>query len=207
MGVDITVLVVDWAHVTDLAAENRLRVVQESAYADDDPDGDGDVVDGWVWPAAGSGRDWLGRYEFPGTLGSYKPHFWAAQCWENVRGAAGDGLRPALDEFLEGLIWWGPRPDVDAEHVDPGVFPSLEGLWRSGPLIVRGPATVERLRHRWHEAAPELEGLRVPYEELSGREPGQWVAGFAEFAELLTGWAEVVGEAERRGWGVIGLPI
>ncbi|MEW1635202.1 hypothetical protein AB0469_14095 [Streptomyces sp. NPDC093801] len=207
MGVDMTVLVVDWAHVTDLAPEDRLRVVQESAYADDDPDGDGGVVDGWVWPAAGSEPAWLGRYEFPGTLGSYKPHFRAAEGWEKVRGAAGGGVRAALDAFLEGLIWWGPRADVDAEQVDPGVFPSLDGLWRSGPLIVRGPATVARLRRRWLEAAPGLEGLRVPYAELAGREPGQWVSGFEEFAELVAGWGEVVGEAERRGWGVIGLPI
>ncbi|MER7734769.1 hypothetical protein ABTX80_28130 [Streptomyces erythrochromogenes] len=207
MGMDMTVLVVDWAHLMDLAPEDRLRVVQESAYADDDPDGGGDVVDGWVWPAAGSERAWLGRYEFPGTLGSYKPHFWAAEGWETVRGAAGGGVRAALDEFLEGLIWWGPQADVDAEHVDPGVFPSLEGLWRPGPLIVRDPATVARLRRRWHEAAPELEGLRIPYGELAGRGPGQWVAGFEEFAELVAGWAEVVEEAERRQWGVIGLPI
>ncbi|MEV7174186.1 hypothetical protein AB0O18_31380 [Streptomyces sp. NPDC093224] len=207
MGVDITVLVVDWAYVMGLAAEDRLRVVQESAYADDDPDGGGDVVDGWVWPAAGSERTWLGRYEFPGTLGSYKPHFWAAEGWEKVRGAAGGAVRAALDEFLEGLIWWGPRADVDAEQVDPDLFPSLEGLWRSGPLIVRGPATVARLRRSWHEAAPGLEGLRASYGELAVREPGQWVAGFEEFAELVRGWAEVVDEAERRGWGVIALPI
>ncbi|WP_030770051.1 hypothetical protein [Streptomyces sp. NRRL F-2664] len=207
MGADITVLVADWAHVMDLAPEDRLRVVQESAYADDDPDGSGDVVDGWVWPAAGSERAWLGRYEFPGTLGSYKPHFWAAEGWERVRGAAEDGVRAALDEFLEGLIWWGPQADVDAEQVDPGVFASLEGLWRPGPLIVLSPATVARLRRRWLEAAPGLEGLRVPYAELAGRQPGQWVARFDEFTELVSGWAEVVDEADRRGWRVIGLPI
>ncbi|MFJ8214169.1 hypothetical protein [Streptomyces sp. NPDC096033] len=206
MGVDITVLVVDWVHVTAVAPEERLRVLQESAYADDDPDGGGDVVDGWVWPA-GAERSWLGRYEFRGTLGSYKPHFWAAEGWEKVRGAAGGEVRAALDEFLEGLIWWGPRPDVDAEQVDAGVFPSLDGLWRPGPVIVRGPETVARLRRSWHAAAPGLEGLRAPYGELAGREPGQWIAGFDEFAELLGGWAEVVGEADRRGWGVVGLPI
>ncbi|MFF4581435.1 hypothetical protein [Streptomyces sp. NPDC001389] len=206
MGVDITVLVVDWAHVMDLAPEDRLRVVQESAYADDDADGDGDVVDGWVWPV-GAERSWLGRYEFRGTLGSYKPHFWVADGWEKVRGAVGDGVRAALDEFLEGLIWWGPEADVDAEQVDAGVLPSLDGLWRSGPLIVRGPQTVARLRRRWVEAAPELGRLREPYAELAARSPGQWIAGFEEFAELVGGWGEVVGEAERRGWGVVGLPI
>ncbi|MEU3468129.1 hypothetical protein ABZ716_09380 [Streptomyces sp. NPDC006687] len=206
MGVDITVLVVDWVHFMGIAPDERLRVVQEAAYGDDDADGDGDVVAGWVWPAA-SERSWLGRYEFRGTLGSYKPHFWAAEGWERVRGAVEEPVRAALDEFLEGLIWWGPVADVDAEQVDAGVFPSLDGLWRSGPLIVRGPQTVARLRRRWGEAAAGLEGLRVPYGVLAAREPGQWTAGFGEFAELVGGWAVVVGEAERRGWGVVGLPI
>ncbi|MGW2303278.1 hypothetical protein [Streptomyces sp. NPDC001809] len=206
MGMDITVLVVDWARLAQEPAEERLRVVQEAAYGDDDDDADGDVVAGWVWPAAAQ-RSWLGRYEFPGTLGSYKPHFWAAEAWEKVRGAVGGEVRTALDEFLEGLIWWGPRADVDVEQVDPGVFSSLEGLWRSGPVIARGPETVARLRQRWCEAAPGLEGLRAPYTELAGREAGQWIADFEEFAELVRGWAEVVGEADRRGWGVIGLPI
>lgn len=49
MGVDITVLVVDWARLARVPAEERLRVVQEAAYGDDDADIDGDVVDGWVW--------------------------------------------------------------------------------------------------------------------------------------------------------------
>ncbi|WP_236244851.1 hypothetical protein [Streptomyces sp. CC210A] len=47
----------------------------------------------------------------------------------------------------------------------------------------------------------------MPYRELAGREPGQWIAGFEEFAELVRDWAEAAGEAERRRWGVIGLPI
>lgn len=68
-------------------------------------------------------------------------------------------------------------------------------------MIVCGPQTVARLWDRWRVAEPGLEKLRVPYGELAGREPGQWIEGFDEFAELVHGWAEVVGEAERRGWG------
>ncbi|WP_193097115.1 hypothetical protein [Streptomyces sp. C8S0] len=83
---DITVLVVDWARLARVPAQDRLRVVQEAAYGD--ADADGDVVDGWVWPAAAE-QSWLGRYEFRGTLGSHKPHFWAAEGWEKARGTVG----------------------------------------------------------------------------------------------------------------------
>lgn len=79
MGMDITVLIVDWAHLTEIAPDERLEVLQESAYADDEDESD-EVDAGWVWPAEPD-RSWLGRYEFGGTLGSYKPHFWAAQAW------------------------------------------------------------------------------------------------------------------------------
>ncbi|MGW2411091.1 hypothetical protein ACWCV5_02755 [Streptomyces tubercidicus] len=202
MGMDITVLVVDWVHLMKIAPDDRLEVLQESAYADDE----GDEVDaGWVWPVEPD-RAWLGRYEFGGTLGSYKPHFWAAQAWEDVRGAAGTPLRAALDEFLMALIWCGPEADSDAEHVDAGIFPSVDGLWRPGPLIARGPQAVSGLNRCWGEAAPALPHLREPYASRAAC-PGRWIADFEEFTELLSGWAEVVREAQRRRWGLIGLPI
>ncbi|MFF8787994.1 hypothetical protein [Streptomyces sp. NPDC015125] len=201
MGMDITVLVVDWGHLMEVAPDERLKVLQESAYADDEDD---EVDKGWVW-SAGPDRSWLGRYEFGGTLGSYKPHFWAAQAWEDVRGSAGIALRTALDDFLSALIWSGPEAD-DAEHVDAGLFPSQDGLWRPGPLIARGPTTVARLDRCWQEAARALPQLREPYARSAER-PGRWIADFDEFNELLSGWAEAVGEAQRRQWGLIGLPI
>ncbi|MGW2028543.1 hypothetical protein [Streptomyces decoyicus] len=202
MGMDITVLVVDWGHLMEVAPGDRLKVLQESAYEDDESD---EVDAGWVWPA-GPDRSWLGRYEFGGTLGSYKPHFWAAQAWEDVRACAGTVLRTALDDFLSGLIWSGPEADRDAEHVDAGVFSSEDGLWRPGPLIARGPRTVACLNHCWQEAASVLPQLREPYAR-SAASSGQWIADFDEFTELMSGWAEAVGEAQRRRWGLIGLPI
>ncbi|MFJ9645246.1 hypothetical protein [Streptomyces sp. NPDC101206] len=149
---------------------------------------------------------WLGRYEFAGTLGSYKPHFWAAQAWEDVRAAADPALRSALDTFLSALIWPGTDPDTDAEHVDPGLFPSLAPLWRHGPLIARGPDTVVRLGRCWQETAAALPRLGGPYARLAAA-PGRWIADFEEFTRLLSGWAEVVREAERRRWGLVGLPL
>ncbi|MGW2253088.1 hypothetical protein ACWCXH_23225 [Kitasatospora sp. NPDC001660] len=67
MGVDITVLAVDWGHLMDIAPHDRAEVLQEAAYPDDD---DRVVHAGWVWFAA-PGPSWLGRFEFGGTLGSY----------------------------------------------------------------------------------------------------------------------------------------
>ncbi|MEU8916820.1 hypothetical protein [Streptomyces nigrescens] len=202
MGMDITVLVVDWAHLMEIAPDDRLEVLQESAYADDESD---EADAGWVWPAEPD-RSWLGRYEFAGTLGSYKPHFWAVRAWEDVRGAAGTTLRTALDDFLKALLWSGPEAGSDAEHVDAGVFPSEDGLWRPGPLIARGPRTVAGLHRCWQKAAPALPQLREPYARHAVC-PGRWIADFEEFTELLSGWAEVVGEAQRRRWGLVGLPL
>jgi hypothetical protein len=36
--------------------------------------------------------------------------------------------------------------------------------------------------------------------------PGGWIEDFDAFAVLLREWAAVVAEAERRGWGLLGLP-
>ncbi|NKQ25264.1 hypothetical protein HF200_12600, partial [Streptomyces galbus] len=111
MGVDITVLVVDWARLAAVPAEERLRVVQEAAYGD--ADGDGDVVDGWVWPAAAE-RSWLGRYEFRDTLGSYKPHFWAAEGWE--KGPAPYKQLPLPTTYTERIL--GRRGSLTKKPID-----------------------------------------------------------------------------------------
>ncbi|MFJ9418618.1 hypothetical protein ACIRPT_31345 [Streptomyces sp. NPDC101227] len=56
----------------------------------------------------------------------------------------------------------------------------------------------------WRQAAPRLESLREPFTRHAA-EPGGWTTTFALFADLLTDWGEVVTEAERRGWGIVGL--
>ncbi|WP_235464656.1 hypothetical protein [Streptomyces platensis] len=134
MGMDITVLIVDWAHLMEIAPDARLEFLQESAYADDESD---EADAGWVWPTEPD-RSWLGRYEFGGTLGSYKPHFWAAQAWEDVRGTAGTTLRTALDDFLEALIWWGPRAGATPSTWTPTSSPprtACGGPGRSSPAV------------------------------------------------------------------------
>ncbi|MER6844273.1 hypothetical protein, partial [Streptomyces platensis] len=134
MGMDITVLIVDWAHLMEVAPDARLEFLQESAYADDESD---EADAGWVWPTEPD-RSWLGRYEFGGTLGSYKPHFWAAQAWEDVRGTAGTTLRTALDDFLEALIWWGPRSCLQMSRPHQQGCEGDGGLVGLGGLVVAG---------------------------------------------------------------------
>ncbi|MGW2253087.1 hypothetical protein ACWCXH_23220 [Kitasatospora sp. NPDC001660] len=90
--------------------------------------------------------------------------------------------------------------------MEAGVFPPGAPFWRSGPLIAWGPREAARLNRRWQEVATALPELREPYDRHAA-DPGGWIEGFDDFARLLSGWAEVLGEAERRGWGVVGLPI
>ncbi|MFD9072538.1 hypothetical protein [Streptomyces lasiicapitis] len=202
-------MTVEWAHLMRLPPQERIEVLQESAYCDQDPHdtAGGATRRGWIWPAEPD-RRWLGRYEFDDALGSYTPHFRAANTWDAVREAVSPAARSALDDFLSGLIWWGPDPEVDARHIDEGVFPSFDALWRSGPVIARKPDTVADLLGIWQQAQPLLIQLREPFQNhLPPAESGDGAAGFEGFARLLAQWADVLGEAHRRGWGVIGLPI
>ncbi|MEE1782505.1 hypothetical protein PUR71_06150 [Streptomyces sp. SP17BM10] len=118
----------------------------------------------------------------------------------------GREARALLDDFLGALIWWGPEVDSDNEHVEAGVFPPDDPGLRSGPLIAWGPGETARLSRRWREIVPVLPRLREPYDRLAAA-PGGRIEGFDDFAGLLSGWGEVVGEAERRGWGIVGIPV
>ncbi|MFC7648983.1 hypothetical protein ACFQX6_57555 [Streptosporangium lutulentum] len=133
MGLDITVLVVDWARITEAPPGWRLELLVDAAYPEDDSDLE-DPERGWVWPSAGV--PWFARYEFYRTLGSFKAHFWASQAWEKVRGSADPDLRATLDGFLSGLFWYGPDPDNDAVHV----HGELLLLTATGARACRSPA-------------------------------------------------------------------
>ncbi|MFJ4772254.1 hypothetical protein ACIP88_24610 [Streptomyces uncialis] len=194
MGIDITVLVVDWTYLLQLAQEDRLRALHATAYSDSEA--------GWVWPSAPD-RAWVGRYEFSDTLGSYKPHFRAAQAWDDVRPSTETALRSSLDEFLSGLIWTHPDAATDT-GVEAGIFPPTAATWRAGPLVVCGPRTVARLNRSWQKAVSALPRLREPF-GLYAASPGWWMPDLNMFMALLSGWADVVAEADRRRWGVVGL--
>ncbi|MFC9460142.1 hypothetical protein [Streptomyces sp. NPDC056983] len=214
MGLDLTVLVVDWDHLGRTPAAERLGMLEDAAYPDDDLDNrdddggaDARVEHGWV---RRPDTPWIALYEFFRTLGSFKPHFWAGQAWEDVRAFAEPDLRGALDAFLAGLFWPGPDDaDTDPsaeEEPAVGLFPAEPDPWHPRLLVVRAPEQVPDLARAWALAAPLLEGLRAPYAVHADR-PGRWIADFEEFAMLVRDWGEVVTEASRSGRGLIGLPI
>ncbi|MEV4505435.1 hypothetical protein [Streptomyces klenkii] len=190
---------VDWAELEIIPALEREGALLEAT----DPDVDeGAVEEGWAWlpPAPEGFPAWCARYEFAGTLGSFKPHFWAGERWEAVREHVPADLRSALDTFLAGLFWNlsgsedDPQDDEDAEP------------WHGAMWVYCPPPDVPVLAQAWADAGPRLEALRGPF-DLHAAHPGRWVGTFEEFAALLRGWAEVVDEAHRRGWGLVGLPF
>ncbi|MFF3332426.1 hypothetical protein ACFYWX_23165 [Streptomyces sp. NPDC002888] len=200
MGLDISVLALDWERLQATPVRERLGLLEDAVFPDVDLDREREPERGWVWPAA-PGMPWCARYEFHSTTGSYKPHFWAGQAWEDVRDFAAPELREDLDVFLRGLFWHD-------DPVDPplgGLLPPDHGPWRTGLLVACPPGTVSALAGHWTRAEPLLDGLRPAYDAHAAR-PGRWIEDFDEFAVLLREWAVAVAETERRGWGLLGLP-
>ncbi|WP_328888855.1 hypothetical protein [Streptomyces sp. NBC_00316] len=50
-----------------------------------------------------------------------------------------------------------------------------------------------------------VKGHRGPDGSPHAAEPGAWIGRFDEFTDLLADWGRVLTEADRRGWGVVGL--
>ncbi len=129
------------------------------------------------------------------THGSYKPHFWAGHRWDHTRDFVDPKVREALDRFNDALFWHHLEDTIGvgsglSEH--PCTWDADLMLWC--PLIAGW----------WRQAAPHLESLREPFTRHAA-EHGGWVTTFESFADFLTDWGEVVPEAERRGWGIIGV--
>ncbi|MFE9118752.1 hypothetical protein [Streptomyces sp. NPDC007172] len=203
MGLDITVMIVDWKWLRDAPRPERLSRLRDAWYADetglwnhDRPGVNGD----WEWPRGPDGGHFA-VYEFRDTLGSFKAHFWAGQRWEQVRDRADPSLRTSLDALLLGLIWQGL--DGEAEHVDPGFF-SEDPRISYGMLVARTPESVRGLATLWEEARPAMGGLREAFERHAAVADG-WVGRFDAFVSLLEEWSHVLAAAAQRGWGVVGL--
>ncbi|MBJ3809450.1 hypothetical protein [Streptomyces flavofungini] len=208
MGLSIEVLIADAAWLGEVPLPERLSRLRDAWYADEtglwDLDaGAAQSVEGdWQWPQ-GPDSAYFGVYAFRRTLGSYKPHFWAGERWEDVRDHADPVLRAALDALLLGLIWCGP--DGEDEHTDPGVFGDGPAV-SNGVLLARAPDSVRRLAATWERLRPRLGGLRAAFTAHAATpQEGGWISSFDEFTDLLEDWGRVLTEADRRGWCVVGL--
>ncbi|WP_331741754.1 hypothetical protein OG338_30090 (plasmid) [Streptomyces sp. NBC_00726] len=197
MGVDLNTLIADWSWLAEAPPRERLPRLRDAWYDEatglwdhDGPD------DGWEWPR-GPHSTHFGVYEFPGTMGSYKPHFWAGQLWEKARDHVDTAVRAELDTLLGGLFWDGP--DYDDEGPDEGrdFFPGSHGL-----LVAESPEGVRELLATWERVRPRLDELRAPFDEHSMEFR---FSDFDSFVRLLADWGDVLAEAARRGWGIAGL--
>ncbi|MGW2179600.1 hypothetical protein ACWCXX_16160 [Streptomyces sp. NPDC001732] len=199
MGISIEVLIADWERLEATPAAEQSALLWD-AFDDEDCAWGSLPPAGWVRPRD-EDADWCRRYDFHNTLSSYKPHFWAGERWEDVRDHAAPGLRTALDHYLSALFWSG-LPYMDGGDGRDDFEP--ECPWNVQALMWCAPDEVPGIKRLWERAAPELDTLRQPFAEHAA-DPGGWIENFDEFALLLKDWAEVVTEADRRGWGVIGL--
>ncbi|MFI6054871.1 hypothetical protein ACIBCO_32895 [Streptomyces violascens] len=205
MGVDITVLMADWSWLGRVPPRERLPRLRDAWYADETGlwDHDAPAVEGeWVWPR-GEGGACFAVYEFRRTLGSFKPHFWAGERWESVRGHADPLVRADVDAVLSGLFWSGPDYEVEPLNADHDFFGD-DPRTAYGLLVARSPGGVRELAATWERLSPRLEGLRGDFTEYAAA-PDGWIPDFDAFSSLLEGWGHVVTEAARRGWGMVGL--
>jgi hypothetical protein len=211
MGLDITVVMADWAQLARIPADERLEALTDTVCppfcCERCEEADYAVKDGWVWWPRES--PWCAEYRFFGTTGSYSWHFRLTNAWEDVRPFAAPELREALDCFLIGLMWDGPwdptATEPDDDYAAAGGFPDDPTPWRPHALVLRAPDEVPPLLRAWEVAAPRLEELRGAFDAEASRWAGR-PANFDAAVALLHEWGEVVTQAAARGWGVIGLP-
>ena len=196
VGVAIEVLIVDWPRV-EAAAGDRQGLLIDAAFGEVYSDDLGEH--GWAWPTQ-PGEDWYGRYAFRETLGSYKPHFWAGQRWEDLRGFVEPTVREALDGFNDALFWHGLE---DTTGTGSGLA-EPPCPWEADLLLWCPPDHVPVIAGWWRQAASRLDVLREPFTQHAAQASG-WITTYETFAALLTDWGAVVTEAERRGWGIVGL--
>ncbi|WP_328347346.1 hypothetical protein [Streptomyces violaceus] len=60
MGLDLTVLAVDWERLERTPFEERYALLEDAAMPEDELDRYAEPQRGWVWPAA-SNVPWCGR--------------------------------------------------------------------------------------------------------------------------------------------------
>ncbi|MFE6666701.1 hypothetical protein ACFVFH_24455 [Streptomyces sp. NPDC057697] len=200
MGLDITVVIADWAWLGEVPERERLLRLRDAWYADETGlwDDDAPVVRGGWERLRGPDAAFFALYEFRDTLGSFAPHFWATHHWERLRDHADPPLRSGLDALLLGLVRDGGPGETDRGFF--GDDPKIS----YGLLLARSPEGVRELAASWADVRPRLDGLREPFDVYRAGSGGR-SGGFDAFAGLLTEWGHVLTEAAGRGWGVVGL--
>ncbi|MFJ8927615.1 hypothetical protein ACIRLA_13665 [Streptomyces sp. NPDC102364] len=201
VGLCMELLIVDCAYLEAAPTELRAGLVGTAAFGSDDA-WDADRSEGWTWPDADN-DSWYARYEFHNTLTSYKPHFWAGERWDKIRGFVQPELRTALDEFSAPLFWGEYNWDFADPPFAPAV-PERENHWHPDAMRRLLPEDVTALHHFWIRVEPGLPSLRAPFEQHIAEPTGQ-IKNFSSIAALVTEWGEVVTKAAGRGWGIIGL--
>ncbi|RKT02392.1 hypothetical protein BX286_0293 [Streptomyces sp. 3211.6] len=205
MGLDLTLFMADWGRLGAFPVGERIDALDGTVWP---PGGDESLrygrSGGWQWPP-GPGAAWCAAYEFFTTTGSYRPHSRAGDGWADMRPLADVSVREAMDAFLGGLIWDADPDDDPALTGGEGFFPPVTDPRRPHLLLVCPPEEVERKVPAWDGVEPCLDGLRAPFasecEGWAGRPDS-----FEGFAALLREWGDVVREAARRGWGLVGVP-
>ncbi|WP_208899620.1 hypothetical protein [Streptomyces incarnatus] len=109
-------------------------------------------------------------------------------------------VREVVDRFADTLFWHGLE---DATGAGSGL-PGRPCTWDADLSLWCPPDQVPPLAGWWQQVKTHLETLREPFIQHAA-EPGGRIGMFESFADLLTDWGEVVTEAERRGWGIVGL--
>lgn len=114
-------------------------------------------------------------------------------------------VREAMDAFLVSLIWDADPADAPALTGGGGFFPPAADRWRPRVLLVCPPEAVSGKAHAWERVKSHLEELRGPFAaECQGRAGRPDTC--EDFTALLHEWGDVITEAARRGWGLVGLP-
>ncbi|MFI9754302.1 hypothetical protein [Streptomyces collinus] len=203
MGVCMEVLIVDWAYLESVPAGQQEDLVEEAAFGPDDVY-DYNLPPGWTWPDPTQGR-WWARYEFLDTMTSYKAHFWAGERWDELRAFVDAPLGDAFDQFSAPLFWDGSAYASETSGFSPAVeTDTCDWASRLDVMLWLLPEKVAALHRFWGQVEPHLGSLREPFDRHL-TEPIGWIQDFPSFSRLVTEWGDVVRQAARRDWAVIGL--
>ncbi|MFE5961423.1 hypothetical protein [Streptomyces rubiginosohelvolus] len=210
MGICIDVLIVDWDHLMSEPSDQHYGMLHDAGFSVGEewwaagPGHPSPIGPQWFWPSP-SALGWFGKYDFGAVGFSYKDHFAASEHWEAIRGFVPPAMRSAVDRFIDPLFWGGLEymADQDSE----GAAAHVSVVLPPAPpdhLLWCPPEAASSLKLFWDLVGAQLEALRDPFERYAHAGSSR-INSFDAFAGLLRGWGDVIGQAQQRGWGVVGL--